>query len=93
MKKSVITEDMEHCIICGRPYPQIHHVFYGTGNRKLSDKLGFVVPLCQEHHTGPNGVHFNKKLDIALKRKSQKIYESKVDTRNAFISTFGRSYL
>lgn len=41
MKKlfSVLTDDLEHCIITGDANVAIHHVFNGS-NRKLSEKYG-----------------------------------------------------
>ena len=91
--KSMIVEDLEHCLICGSPYVHIHHVFYGTANRKISDRMGLIVPLCQEHHTGNTGVHFNMELDLKLKRMAQEYFENHYGCREVFIRTFGRSYL
>ena len=84
---------MEHCFVCESPYVQVHHILYGTANRKISDKLGYVAPLCQEHHTGSTGVHFNKALDLHLKKLAQEHFEANLGTRSEFISTFGKSYL
>lgn len=92
-KKSVIIEDMEHCYICNSPYVQIHHVFFGVANRKISDKYGYIVPLCQEHHTGSAGVHFNKDLDLHLKKLAQKHFEAEFGARNVFRGVFGKSFL
>ena len=64
--KSIIT-DKEYCWVCGNPEVEIHHIFYGTANRKLSEKYGLTVPLCYLHHRGNTGVHFNPKLDDKLK--------------------------
>ncbi len=91
--KSVIVDDMEHCLVCGSPYIQVHHILYGTANRKLSDQYGYVVALCQEHHTGSTGVHFNKPLDLHLKKLAQKHFEGKIGTREHFREVFGKSYL
>lgn len=90
---SVIFEDMEHCFVCGSTYVQVHHILYGTANRKISDKLGYVAPLCQKHHTGSTGVHFNKALDLRLKKLAQEHFEANLGNRSEFISTFGKSYL
>lgn len=91
--KSVICKDMEHCYICGFSYVDIHHIFYGTANRKLSDEYGYVVPLCRRHHTGDEGVHFNKLLDTNLKGLAQEHFERIHGTRKCFIEVFGKSYL
>lgn len=92
-KKSIVVVDMEHCIICGSPYIQIHHCFFGNPNRKNSDKYGLVVPLCQEHHTGRNGVHFDRQLDLYIKGIAQNAFEEKVGSRLEFMKIFGRSWL
>ncbi len=92
-KQSVIIEDMEHCYLCGSPYIHIHHVFFGTSNRKNSDKYGYTVPLCQEHHTGSAGVHFNKPFDLHLKKFAQEHFEANLGDRNDFRAIFGKSYL
>lgn len=56
--KSIITDDLQHCIICGRPAER-HHIFSGS-NRKRSTKDGMILPLCPEHHReGVNAVHNN----------------------------------
>ena len=84
---------MDQCYVCGSPYVQVHHILYGTANRKISDKLGYVAPLCQEHHTGSTGVHFNKALDLHLKKLAQEHFEANLGNRKEFIDTFGKSYL
>ena len=65
MKKlfSVLTNDLQHCCICGSYNVAIHHVF-GGANRKLSEKYGFLVPLEPRwHNMSVDGVHFNRELD------------------------------
>ena len=85
--------DMEYCLVCGSPYVEIHHVIYGTANRKLSDKYGLVVPLCSEHHRGNTGVHHNKKLDLFLKKEAQRKYEQEYGNGKGFREIFGKCYL
>ena len=93
-KRSMITDRMDRCYVCGRPNPQIHHIFYGTANRRLSDQDGFIVPLCAEHHTGDHGAHFNTILDRQLKQEAQMVWERDLEnSREAFIKRYGRSYL
>ena len=67
-----IIQKKKRCYVCRSPYVEQHHVFYGTANRKLSDKYGLTVWLCHEHHTGATGVHFNPKLDDKLKGIAEK---------------------
>lgn len=91
--KSILTDDMEHCFFCGRPYPQIHHIFFGTANRKASDRYGMTVPLCQNCHTGNNGIHHNKGFDMKVKKIAQEKFEAEIGTREDFRKLFGKSYL
>ena len=84
----MIGEDF--CYVCGSPYTEEHHIFYGR-NRQTSDRLGYTVRLCRKHH---NEVHNapNKGLDLLLKRIGQEEFEKK-SSRAEFIRTFGKSYL
>lgn len=74
--KSVMTDDMDHCYICGKCGPlEIHHVFGGP-NRSLSTKYGLVVPLCHKcHNQAPDGVHFNAERMAWLRMKGQEAFE------------------
>lgn len=83
----------EFCVVCGSPYIQKHHIFGGWGRRKISDKYGYVIPLCAEHHTGSRGIHNNRELDLYWKKKSQEHFENNVGTREEFISVFGKSWI
>lgn len=69
--KSII-QDNKECFICRSPNVEDHHIFYGTGNRQLSEQYGLKVWLCYEHHRGNHGVHFNKALDDRLKATAEK---------------------
>lgn len=95
MKKySVLQDNLEECYICGTNQNiHIHHVFFGTANRKQSDKHNLVVALCMKHHTGSNNsVHRNKEIDLALKICGQLKFEEE-HTRDEFRAIFGKSYL
>lgn len=89
--KSIITNDMGHCIVCGAPYPEAHHIIYGWANRKLSDRYGLIAPLCARHHRGPEGVHFDKKFDTELKKYAQLRFREEYE--EDFKAVFGKSYL
>lgn len=93
MAKSIVQNEKQ-CLICKTTYDlHEHHIFFGTANRRMSEKRGLKVWLCQKHHTGPTGVHFNKDLDNMLKILGQRVYERKVGSRQQFIEDFGRNYL
>ena len=89
---SVFTDDLEHCYLCGKPREHLHEIIYGK-NRINSIKYNFVIPLCANHHTGKDGIHFNKDLDLYYKRLCQIYFENNIGNRIEFIKTFGRSYL
>ena len=84
---------MTVCIVCGRPREHIHHVIYGTSNRKLSDAFNYVIPLCMEHHTGNTGIHSNRAMNVYWKQQAQKHFEKYHGTREDFIKVFGKSWL
>lgn len=91
--KSIIVDCMDNCLVCGSPYVEIHHVMYGTSNRKLSDKYGLIVPLCQEHHRGQTGVHFKRSLDMCLKKLAQEKFNAVYGANTSFLEVFGKNYL
>lgn len=92
-KKSIIVDSMDNCFVCGSPYVEIHHIMYGTANRKLSDRYGLVVPLCQEHHRGSTGVHFKRDLDLHLKKLAQEKFDALYGQNTSFMAVFGKNYI
>lgn len=87
-RKSILTDDLTRCYLCGKPKNHLHEVFFGK-NRINSMKWGCVVPLCASCH---RKVHSSWELDHELKKVCQKrfieVYEG-VD----FSSIFHRNYL
>lgn len=90
--KSILMDKEYGCLVCGSPYVEEHHVFYGTADRRLSNKYGLTVYLCAKCHRGSTGVHFNLELDRALKRMAQKKFEE-LYSHDEFMRLFMRSYL
>lgn len=88
-----ILQENKVCWVCGVNYQlHSHHIFEGFANRKQSEKYDLKVWLCARHHNMSNeGVHFNKELELKLKRLAQKKFEE-THTREEFIKAFGRSY-
>ena len=68
-------------------------LFLELQTEKNSERFGLKVFLCQEHHTGSCGVHFNRDFDLALKELAQRKFEAEYGDRNEFRSIFGKSYL
>jgi len=98
MTKSIM-QNKKECYLCRKFYDidmqiglECHHIFGGVANRKISDKEGLVVWLCQKHHnTPPSGVHFNQKNMEILRKDGQRKFEE-THTREEFIKRFGRNY-
>lgn len=92
--ESIISNERE-CLVCKTTNNlHRHHIFYGSSNRKQSEKYGCWCYLCARHHNMSNlGVHFNKNLDIRLKQMCQKEWEVRNGTTEEFRKVFGRSYL
>lgn len=83
---SILTEDLERCIMCGKPKDNLHEVFFGK-NRQLSMKWGCVIPLCYTHHIM---IHNNHAIDLTWKIKTQEAFESVYN--DDFIKIFGKNY-
>ena len=90
--KSIIS-DKQECFICHSTHNlQMHHIFFGTANRKLSEENGLKVWLCWDCHEGGNGVHHNRELDLWHKKMAQKKFEE-THSREEFMKIFGKNYL
>ena len=89
--KSIIQTEKE-CYFCHKTSVHKHHIYFG-GNRKVSEKNGFTVYLCPEHHNMSNdSVHRDIGMDTALKRLCQREYEQ-THTREQFLRIIGKNYL
>lgn len=88
-RKSVFTNDLTKCILCGKPKEELHEIFAGR-NRLNSMRYNFVLPLCHSCHSiNQNNSQFNE----FWHKKAQLYYEQYLGSRNEFISIFGRNYL
>lgn len=85
---SILTEDLNHCYICGNKKDNLHEVFYGN-NRINSMKYGCVLPLCHKHHIQ---IHNDIKLDLYYKRLMQEKFIEVYSDLN-FLKIFKINYL
>ena len=70
-----------------------HHIFEGWANRQVSERMGAWIWCCGKHHNLSDfGIHFNKGLDMKVKRQAQMRFE-KDHTREEFMALIGRNYL
>ena len=94
---SVLQGKEKECYITGRTDRlHKHHIYFGTGNRAVSDKYGFWVWLIPElHNMSDDGVHGinGKGLDLELKQACQRAFEADGHTREEFRRLIGKSYL
>lgn len=91
MAKSILQKE-KVCLVCKTTMNlHKHHVLYGP-NRPKSEKYGLTVYLCQEHHTGNQGVHFQKQFNEELHQMAQMAFEE-IYGHELFIQEFGRNYL
>lgn len=93
-RESLFTDDLNHCIICGKTPVNKHEIFYGK-NRQNSIIYKLVIPLCTaEHHNqiGKTGIHFDKKLCDKWHVKGQKKF-NEVYPDLDFVEIFKRNYL
>lgn len=89
-----IMQDTKECYITGSTVNlHRHHVFGGNPNRRLSEKYGCWVWLRADWHNLSNyGVHFDKELDLRIKRETQARFED-LYGHEKFMKVFGKSYL
>ena len=95
MSKSIL-QDKKECYITGSTCNlHKHHIFEGTANRKLSERDGLWIWLRADwHNLSDYVVHFNKELDLKLKRIAQKRWQEYYHkTEEDFIKEYGKSYI
>lgn len=94
-----ILQAKKRCFLCGnRQGLDEHHIFGGNPNRKLSEKYGLKVWLCNDFVPGRchKQVHEGKQKEQLmdfLHREGQKAFEKIHGSRDDFIRIFGRNYL
>lgn len=87
-----IIQKTKECLVCHTTQNlECHHIFGGS-RRSLSTEYGLTTWLCHEHHTGIQGVHFNKDFMEELHQLGQTIFEEQYG-RHTFIERFGKNYL
>lgn len=93
MAKSIMQSEQESYLSGRTDSLEEHHIFYGQGRRKLSERYGLKVWLTHdEHNEPPDGVHFNQAARRALERAGQEAFERKYPELN-FMRIFGKNYL
>ena len=91
--KSILQND-KYCFVSYRSdWLEEHHIFFGNGQRALSEKYGLKVWLNHYvHNEPPNGVHHNKEADLRLKQIAQRAFQEHYPDLD-FVKIFGKNYL
>lgn len=90
--RSIITDDLEHCIECGKPAIDMHVIYFA--NQQIAEAAkeeGLVIPLCWEC----NRKMFVEKTERRIrywKKEGQLIWTEK-HPEESFESRFGKNYL
>ena len=87
--RSVLTDDMDHCIECGKIANHIHHCLYGN-KRKQCDEDRLVVPLCYKCHHDLHEV--NSDLALKYKQLAQMKYEE-INGHERYMQRYGKNFL
>lgn len=85
---SILTNDLEYCIICHSKKEQLHEIFFGK-NRQNSMKYGAVIPLCHACHTE---MHKNVEWQDYWHKKGQQAFTTNYPKSN-FLDIFKINYL
>ena len=88
-RKSVFTNDLEHCYLCGNKKDDLHELLGGR-NRLNCIKLGYIIPVCRLCHSR---IQDDIEFKMYWAKKVQLHYEEFVGTRDDFIRIFRRNYL
>lgn len=93
---SIIPQEHK-CFVCGCENVKLHQheALYGTALRKLSIQEGLVFYLCPKHHNmSDEGVHYNRELDLKLKRIAQEEWlKQHNNDMQKWMRIFRRNYL
>lgn len=88
-RKSVFTDNLDICYLCGKKKNDLHEVYAGR-NRINSIKYGFVLPICRKCHSlNQNNPFFNDYWH----KQGQLYWEEFISSREEFIKVFRRNYL
>ena len=91
-----ILQNGKYCYLTGYEGENLHkhHIFFGVGQREISEKMGFWVYLRTDLHEAEYGGHGRDghELDLRLKRECQRKYEA-THSREEFMYLIGRNYL
>lgn len=90
--ESIICNE-KRCFICEKTVGlERHHIMSGTANRKLSEKYGLWVYLCNDCHTGKFGAQYDIQQNWNLKVIAQTAFEA-IYGHDFWMKTFFKNYI
>ena len=90
---SSILQNKRECYVTGSVINLHRHHVYGGSRREKSEKWGCWVWLRADYHNmSEHGVHFDRELDLRIKRECQEAFEAK-HGHEKFMEIFGKNYL
>ena len=97
MRKPSILQDEKKCYLTGYEGDGLdcHHIYFGWGNRRVSDENGFWVWLRHDFHIADSEnktPHNDSSVDLMLKQDCQRKFEE-THPREEFMQLVGRNYL
>ena len=94
--QKIIMQSQKVCYVCSITQNLEAHHCFGGALRNKSERYGLTIYLCMRHHTGADavdkGVHFNRYLDLRLKRMAQMRFEQ-IYGHELFMAEFHKNYL
>ena len=86
--KSILTDDFEHCYLCGRQAEQWHHIF-NKYDKKRSERYGLLVPLCAGCH---RNIHDRDEATNKVLKRTAQIKFEMIYSKELWFSEFKRNY-
>lgn len=87
--KSIITDDMTHCYICGAPACKTPHHIFNAANKKKSEKYGLMLPICFDCHYK---IHNVPGKMTETKQFGQRVFEQHYPELD-FLQIFHKNYI
>ena len=94
MSKSIMQPaEPKQCYRCGKQYGfERHHCLAGVANRRLAEKFGLWVYLCDSCHLSKGGAQYERELNLQLKQEAQQAFE-KLYSHDLWMDIFKKNYL
>lgn len=87
--KSILTDDMKHCYICGAMACKTPHHIFNAANKTKSEEYGLMMPICFDCHYK---IHNVPGKMTETKQFGQRIFEQHYPELD-FRAVFGKNYL